>query len=209
MILAKLKESTRSQHEALESVVDVMNKAFTADDYKTLLTKFYLFYSAVEPKLPAGELLAEGFDIGPRNKTAMLEKDLAALGTIDSVRAMPQWTGGPEIDSLAEAFGSIYVMEGATLGGQVITRQLKENLGITVENGGAFFNSYGKEVGPMWKAFGAAITAYAEKHPDEDDTIVVSARDTFDGFKRCFEQDIASGELHVAAALPVLRGATN
>ncbi len=47
MILAKLKESTRDQHNALETVVDVLNKSFTSPDYRELLTKFYRFYSAI------------------------------------------------------------------------------------------------------------------------------------------------------------------
>ncbi len=83
MILAKLKEATRDQHEALENVVDVMNKTFSIDDYKELITKFYRFYSAIEPKLPAAELNAAGFDIEPRRKTPLLERD---LGTFRSSR---------------------------------------------------------------------------------------------------------------------------
>jgi heme oxygenase len=68
---------------------------------------------------------------------------------------------------------------------------LKEHLGLTPENGGAFFNSYGKEVGPMWKAFGAAVTAFSEGSPESDDAIVESAKKTFDSFRQCFEADDA------------------
>lgn len=191
MILAKLKESTRDQHDALESVVDVMNRTFSLDDYKQLLTKFYRFYSSVEPKLPSGELLEAGFDTAPRRKVPLLESDLKALGVLEDVRRLPEWNGAPAVGTVPAAWGSIYVMEGATLGGQVITRHLKEHLGLSAENGGAFFNSYGKEVGPMWKAFGAAMTAYSEKNPHADDAIVESARRTFDSFRQCFEADDA------------------
>ncbi|MGD9562372.1 MAG: biliverdin-producing heme oxygenase [Pyrinomonadaceae bacterium] len=189
MILAQLKESTRHQHDALESVVDVMNKTFSLEDYKGLLTKFYSFYAAVEPLLPASELLAEGFDIGLRRKLPKLELDLKELGVLAEVKRSPIWSKPPSVESVPEAFGSIYVMEGATLGGQVITRHLKEHLGLTPEKGGAFFNSYGKDVGPMWKEFGAAITAYAERNPETGDSIVESAKQTFDSFRECFESD--------------------
>lgn len=192
MILAKLKESTRSQHDALESVVDVMNRTFSMEDYGELLTKFYRFYSAIEPRLPVEGLREAGFEIEGRRKTPLLERDLEALGMIDGTRGLPPWTGVPGTDGVARAFGSIYVMEGATLGGQVITRHLKEHLGLTPENGGAFFNSYGREVGPMWKAFGAVITDYAGQHPDEDETIVNSARATFDAFRQCFEESVTA-----------------
>lgn len=192
MILAKLKESTRDQHEALESVVDVMNRTFSLDDYKGLLTKFYRFYSSLEPNLPTGELLEAGFDTSPRKKVPLLERDLNALGVLDKVKHLPAGSGAPAVGSVPEAWGSIYVMEGATLGGQVITRHLKEHLGVTPEKGGAFFNSYGKEVGPMWKAFGAAVTAYSEKNPEADEAIVESAKRTFDSFRECFEAGDAS-----------------
>ena len=189
MILAKLKESTRDQHEALETVVDVLNKSFTHPDYRELLTKFYRFYSAIEPQLPVSELADAGFDIESRRKSPLLERDLEALGILDEVRKLPAWTDIPSTANAAEAFGSIYVMEGATLGGQVITRHLKEHLGLTPEKGGAFFNSYGPMVGPMWKEFGRIVTEFSEKNSGNDDTIVANAKETFECFRRCFEAE--------------------
>ncbi len=193
MILAKLKESTRDQHNALETVVDVLNKSFTSPDYRELLTKFYRFYSAIEPQLPVSLLADAGFEVEPRLKTPLLERDLETLGVLAEVRALPAWTDIPSTANAAQAFGSIYVMEGATLGGQVITRHLKEHLGLTPDNGGAFFNSYGPMVGPMWKEFGRIVTEYSEKNSGDDDTIVENARETFDCFRRCFEEDVAYG----------------
>lgn len=192
MILAKLKEATREQHDALENVVDVMNRTFSVADYRTLLRKFYRFYSAVESRMPLEDLKAEGLDIELRRKVPKLERDLLHLDALEEARAAAEWDDLPELDSTAKAFGAAYVMEGATLGGQVITRHLHEHLGLTPEAGGAFFNSYGKEVGPMWKQFGAAVTAYSERNPEHDEAIVESARQTFDCFRRCFAEDEAA-----------------
>ena len=47
----------------------------------------------------------------------------------------------PNSDSLA--FGCLYVMEGATLGGQVIGRHVRQTLGVTPETGGRFHAAYG------------------------------------------------------------------
>lgn len=186
MILTKLKEATRAQHENLENTVDVMNQMFSLEDYKRLLTKFYRFYAAIEPKVAENDLQKAGFDFAERRKTPLLEKDLKALGIFDDVnKEVPLWENLPALGSTAAAFGSLYVMEGATLGGQVIMRHLKQHLGITPENGGAFFNSYGARVGQMWKSFGATVTDFAEKNQD-DETIVNSARETFDSFAKCF-----------------------
>ncbi|MGQ0540752.1 MAG: biliverdin-producing heme oxygenase [Blastocatellia bacterium] len=195
MILAKLKEATREQHEALENVVDVMNRTFSLEDYKQLIAKFYRFYSAIEPTLPAEELRQAGFDVEARRKTPLLEQDLQHLGEMEYSEQNLPFTSIPILNTAAKAFGSIYVMEGATLGGQVIMRQLEAHLGITPENGGAFFNSYGANVGPMWKEFGATITAFADG-VEEDETIVNSAKETFDSFRRCFSEET---EQHKAA----------
>jgi len=190
MIMAKLKEATRDQHENLENTVDVMGEVFSLENYKKLLTKFYRFYAAIEPKVAENDLQSAGFDFEARRKTPLLEKDLEALGILETVRSeVPLWNGLPDVSTLAKAFGSIYVMEGATLGGQVITRHLEKDFGLTAENGAAFFNSYGASVGPMWKSFKETLTAFAEKNGD-DHPIIGTARETFDSFSKCFAETV-------------------
>ena len=180
MILQKLKESTRQQHEDVEGAVDVMNKLFSLDDYKSMIAKFRSFYSAFEPALPYADLKAAGFDYDQRRKLPSLDADSKFLG----IETGDAFTDLPDVSSLPKAFGSIYVIEGSTLGGQVISRHLKEHLGLTPENGGAFFASYGPQVGPMWKQFGEAVTAFAGDGAN-DEEIVEAAKQTFDRINRC------------------------
>lgn len=186
MILKDLKESTAELHEQVESLVSVLDESGSLESYKALIARFYVLYRAIERVMPAAELRARGYDLSVRAKLPSLEKDIAALGI-----ASPERLAGisepvsMDIRSLDRAFGAAYVLEGATLGGQVISRHLGAALGIEPENGGAFFNSYGKDVGPMWKEFGAAITAFAESEGDES-AIIEGARETFGVFIRCF-----------------------
>ena len=187
MILAKLKEATRAQHENLEGTVNVMDQMFSPEDYKKLLCKFYRFYSAIEPEIDKLDFSATGYDFDERRKLPKLEKDLKSLGVFEQASELPKWDGIPALDSKAQAFGSLYVMEGATLGGQLINRHLKEHLGISPDNGGAFFNGYGAETGPKWKEFTAIANAFAEDGT-QDEVIINSAKQTFDSFKDCFEQ---------------------
>lgn len=182
MILQELKQRTRTHHEEVESAVDVMNRVFTLEDYKLLIGNFRCFYAAYEPTLPIGGLAAAGFDYEPRRKLPALERDAAALGVNDSNASAVANTA--RLDTIARAFGSLYVIEGSTLGGQVISRHLKQHLGLTPENGAAFFNSYGSEVGPMWKRFGAAISAFGDGGY-HDDEIVGAAIETFESIKAC------------------------
>lgn len=186
MILKQLKESTAEMHEQLESLVSVLDESGTIDSYKVLIARFFVLYRAIEGALPAEELRAKGYDLSVRAKLPSLEKDISALG-IESSEDLAGIAEPLSIDirSLDRAFGAAYVLEGATLGGQVISRHLDAALGIGPANGGAFFNSYGKEVGPMWKEFGAAITAFAEAGADNA-AIIEGAKDTFELFIRCF-----------------------
>lgn len=180
MILQKLKESTRQQHEDVEGAVDVMSKLFSLDDYKRMIAKFRSFYTAYEPTLPYADLKAAGFDYEERRKLPSLDADAKALGIEDG----GSFTDLPDVSSLPKAFGSIYVIEGSTLGGQVISRHLKDHLGLTPANGGAFFASYGQQVGPMWKQFGEAVTAFAADGAN-DEEIVEAAKQTFDSINKC------------------------
>jgi heme oxygenase len=72
----------------------------------------------------------------------------------------------------------MYVIEGSTLGGAVIAREVERRLGLTAETGCAYFRSYGRDTARMWTSFGAALLAASS--PDTDDLIVETARRTFD-----------------------------
>lgn len=192
MIMGKLKAATGKHHDEMEKIVNVMEHTFAMEDYKELLKKFYRFYSSIEPLIAASGLKGAGFEKGTRAKAHLLEADLASLGLdreIDALRG--SWRGTPVIDSPEKALGCAYVMEGATLGGQVIMRELKQRLDIDRENGGRFFNSYGVQVGPMWKEFCAFATEFAA-NGENDDEIVAAAQATFDSFASCFGTETAA-----------------
>ncbi len=57
------------------------------------------------------------------------------------------------------------MLEGSTLGGQLIKRHVAQVLPLTPPEGLAFLDAYGDQLGPMWKAFGAAISAECSDEP--------------------------------------------
>jgi heme oxygenase len=73
------------------------------------------------------------------------------------------------------------VLEGATLGGQIIDRHLRQSLGIEPATGGAFFHGYGAQVGPMWNRFREVVTDFATSD-ERQRAIVQSAQATFRSF---------------------------
>jgi heme oxygenase len=72
----------------------------------------------------------------------------------------------------------MYVVEGSTLGGRLIARQVERGLGLGSNNGCSYFQCYGEQVGPMWKAFGTTLLARCGWQDER--VVVTAARRTFD-----------------------------
>lgn len=189
MILLRLREETRAQHEALESALDIFHRCRSLEEYRALLARFYGFYAPVEAALGGREEWPQfGFDYEKRRKTPLLRKDLSALGlSAPCLDGLPLCEGAdlPPLTDFAEVLGGLYVFEGATLGGQIIARHLSGRFGLDAENGSAFFRSYGGAVGTMWRSCGALLVRYAaERGEAEEAAMIRSARDTFAAFGR-------------------------
>ena len=184
-ILKRLRAETSERHAGLEQSMTVMNPRLSRADYCALLEGFFGYYGPLEARLSASPAWAElSFDFTARRKVPRLEKDLMALGkTAEELTRSPRCAELPELDTIPQVLGCLYVMEGATLGGQVITRHLLAQHGITPETGGAFFAGYGAETGARWQAFGAMMTAAAERSGAADE-IVASANRTFETMGR-------------------------
>lgn len=186
MITKLLKAETLQQHKELERIVNVLDESTDLDSYKTLLLKFYRIYSALESQFPIDELLKQNFDYRHRQKLPLLEADLRSLDISATAVRLAPYRKVPDVSEVAKAFGAAYVIEGSTLGGQIISRHIREHLGITPDTGAAFFSSYGSAVGSMWKEFCDAANTFAEKHPEAGGEIVATAKETFAAFANCF-----------------------
>ena len=83
--------------------------------------------------------------------------------------------------------GALYVLEGSTLGGQMIARMLQKNPLLNLVPGQLnFFLGYKKETGPKWKSFQAALNLL----DGETETLVSTARQTFSLFTQWTEQTL-------------------
>ena len=180
-ILARLKQRTAHQHQQTEDGVDLLSDEFSLEDYKELLVKFYAFYQSFETKMMRA--IADfkvNFDYAERLNAPKLLSDLKSLGMTNAeISAIESFEDVPALDSPEKIFGALYVVEGSTLGGQVISRHLKEKFDLDETDGVAFFSGYGKETGKMWNAFREKITEFAEKSKEQEE-IIKSANQTFE-----------------------------
>ncbi|NTW02388.1 MAG: biliverdin-producing heme oxygenase [Oscillochloris sp.] len=190
MVLQRLKHETRPYHEQIELVMDLPARLHANAAYCTVLARLYGVYAPVEQALRnVADLSSVLDDIHGRWKTERLVRDLTALGmSSNQVRALPQCTELPALPDVAHALGCLYVFEGATLGGQLIVRQVVDSLGVSTEHGGAFFSGYGPATGPMWQHFGAALTAYAIT-PERETAMVAAAQELFLIFRRWLAEE--------------------
>jgi heme oxygenase len=86
----------------------------------------------------------------------------------------------PEMQSTASLLGVMYVMEGSTLGGQLIGRHVDQVLGLVSGKGSAYFHGHGSLTGAMWKEFcGVLETEISES---DGDATVVAAKAMFHVF---------------------------
>ena len=189
MILALLKQRTTPVHKRLEHGLGLDRNLHTLADYRRLLCGFYGLYAPLEIALEAVfEAHPLPLDFAARRKVPWLERDLHALGlSAPELRAIPHCPTLPALGNLAAALGCLYVLEGATLGGQVIARYVAQTWGLTPAHGSAFFHSYGARVGECWRAFGAVLSAYAAGAPQEH--ILGAAYATFIAFERWLLRD--------------------
>jgi heme oxygenase len=184
-LLATLKTETTESHAGLEASMDVFRKVKSVEDYRSLLSRFFTLYEPLEARL-AGAMQWEsaGWNFMERRKTLWLRQDLETLGV--SAAEWESWARCdqlPELNDAGAALGSLYVLEGSTLGGQMISRRFQQTLGIAPTTGGAFFHGYGEETGRNWRAFGQwAETQNVEAKGALTQPAVRAARETFDTF---------------------------
>ena len=150
--------------------------------YTDLLQKLFGFYKPLEERiaaLPAWHNLP--VDLARRQKAPLLARDLLWLKVTQPQLSQLTWCQRlPELKSITEALGCLYVLEGATLGGQIISRHLKKYLALNEDRGCAFFCSYGDEVGLMWESFREALSSHCAKYGrTEEEQLVKSACETF------------------------------
>ncbi len=181
MILSALRTATREQHLRVERAVNLPARLRSRASFGSLLERFYGYYSPLEERLTA--LARAGqvpFDLQPRLKTTLLRQDLLALGrTPEQIATLPLCTELPSLRETADAMGCLYVLEGATLGGQIIRQAVSRQLGIEPDSGCAFFHSYGSRTHSQWSNFCSILADYGDRHPGAESQVITAATETF------------------------------
>jgi heme oxygenase len=189
MVAMRLKAETLQSHEDLEkhpNLIAMGEGDMTLAGYADVLCRFYPFWLAVEQAAYVrADVKSVLPDIESRQLSANLLADLKALNTAPA----PAYHGIDWVDDLASAMGTIYVIEGSTLGGRVIVKRVMEQLKLTPEHGCSYYFGYGAETGAKWKGFmdGLAACNFTDA---EADKVVAAATKTFDALNAWMGADL-------------------
>lgn len=177
----RLKEATKTAHQALEKKVILQLKAIRSEaDYATFLQAFYQYFKALERKISAFINAGVVPDLSSRRNSSYLKADLQDLGfdyKQEHTLALPT------IESLPQALGAMYVMEGSIMGGAIIVEMLRK---YGIANGFSFFSGYGAATGEMWNNF-VTILNESLKSTAAQQQAVNAANETFEKFQYAFE----------------------
>ena len=183
--LTRLREQTAPSHARLEGRLGRFEWLESLDSYAGMLERLHRFYAHAERELALGEApLLAGLELEQRRKAPLLAGDLASLGrALPLTRRLHPVAGMPAMRSPGRALGCLYVLEGATLGGKVIEREVRRRLGLERDGGTSFFGAYGSQVGARWRAFCEIVER--EARALDLAGMTVAAQQTFDALEGC------------------------
>ncbi len=81
----------------------------------------------------------------------------------------------------------MYVLEGSTLGGQIISKMISQALPGKADHALTFYAGYGEQTMPMWNSFKTALNEQVQSPADQQE-LVHAANETFLKFSRWVEK---------------------
>ncbi len=179
LLIDALRRATSHHHSDIEELLR-LDKPFELSHYRKVLRAFEAFLRAWEPAVGA-RLSGMNPWLAARSRLPMIRQDMRVLGIAPFAGACC-----PRIPDAAAAWGSLYVIEGSALGGQVVSHSLARQYGIGPETGGAYFYGWGPRTGPLWKEFQAALQGEAGALAAAHEGACAAAAATFDALAQTF-----------------------
>ena len=168
--LNTLKTQTAGAHQRLENLSvssSILSPKMKKEDYAHYLKLMYdVHYDVEENIFP---LLSGSIpDLKERKKKHLIEEDLAFL---NYNKPLAGAVFNTENITIPFALGILYVVEGSSLGGRFILKNIETIKGLDEGKGVLYFTGYGNKTGSHWKSFLNALTEYQEENNCEDEII--------------------------------------
>jgi heme oxygenase (biliverdin-IX-beta and delta-forming) len=187
--LQQLRSQTARSHQLIEQNVSsqlLMSKHVTITHYAHYLKSLYGFVYGFEkmafPLLKDYEVL----QLDDRRKSHLIQADLTMLHHTAAEPYLNEELFNTHYQTTAAVLGGMYVLEGSTLGGQIINKHLATVLGHAIAGKTTYLMAYAEKTGSMWKIF-LQLLGEAGTTIDNRDEIIDSAVHTFALLNTCLE----------------------
>ena len=144
-LLERLRTETRDAHEALHVhplLAPLISPDATFRDYRYALLAFELFYRIMESR-------PVSFPAASAPVRDWLAQDMQRQGLMPLAIEVSL----PGLHTPSQIWGYLYVKQGSTLGGNVMSKALRRHLHLQPVTEQRFFAGYGDENGKRWQNF--------------------------------------------------------
>lgn len=173
LFLENLRTKTAQSHVALEDLPiskSIINPEVTNQEYILYLDLMKDVINDAESNIYplTADIIT---DSNERLRNHLLDNDFKALGHKKVPTDVNPLSAGITNLTPAFALGIFYVLEGSSLGGRVIYKNINTALGYDIENGASYFGGYGGQTGSHWRTFIGMLTQYEEQNNNADEII--------------------------------------
>jgi heme oxygenase len=188
--LAAIRLATSGPDDRVEASVDLAACLTSRAAYAQLLTRYLALYDPLETLLatltgPAAQLASTLY----RPKAHLLRRDLQILATHPAAPT-PTPPRFPALNHPDSLLGALYVIEGSSLGGRYIARDVHKTLALDATSGAAFFTGDGDATPAHWKL----VTDTLNREVADPTLAAQSATILFHAFEHCLAPPPKDGQ---------------
>jgi len=170
--LNNLRSQTSESHKSLEAIPIsklLVNPNISLHAYSLYLNLMHDVVSDFEKHVyPIVDTIIP--DITERKKAVFILNDLKFIG--EEKKKNNSFFKNSDLNfTIPFAMGMLYVLEGSTLGGRFILKNIQENLKLNEEKGISYFAGYGNKTGSYWKKFIGYLTDFEASNNAEKEII--------------------------------------
>jgi heme oxygenase len=185
----RLKAETSEVHAQTETIpfnAGIMAKTMPQARYAGQLACWFRVHEVLEASLNASvDPVVQAAWPGTTERAPLLQADLAWHVDADvpaeaeqATTDMVEWVGGVGASDPRCLLGILYVLEGSTLGGMILSKCIAEMYGCDGDAGLAYYSAHGNKVMPNWMEFKARMNA-AVTSLDDQARLIDAASETF------------------------------
>jgi heme oxygenase len=190
--LENLRTITAQEHEALEALpvsVSILNPKVTNEEYGLYLALMRdIVKDAEQNVFPVLKNIVS--DLPQRLRLDFIENDIQTIGYNKAPANATPLSSDERTKTPAFALGIFYVLEGSTLGGRVILKNINAALGYDAQKGARYFEGYGGETGSTWRRFLGEFSAY-EAQNNTAEAIIAGANFAYQTINKHFTDNAA------------------